>query len=101
MLAFQGWPNDGMKAVCNSFICILTHPDLGAVLRVPAILIPEHCSSIDRCGNLKCDFDDGENMLTILAIFSTLDILPGNSFVGFAKLNYEGTYNFVCNIILP
>lgn len=103
MLAFAGCPNDAIKAVCNSFECTFTQ-QIGGPPAPPdffAVINGMDCSRIDRCTNLDCDLlsDTGEVVGEV--ILSTLEILPGNSFTGFANVDGVAPLDFTCNIILP
>lgn len=103
MLAFAGCPNDAIKAVCNSFECEFTQ-QIGGPPAPPDFLAEINgmdCSRIDFCTNMDCDLlsDTGEVVGEV--ILSTLEILPGNSFTGFANLNGTGPLDFRCDVILP
>jgi len=102
MLIFQWCPNDGIKAICNSFECdfIQQTGDVPPPIET-AVINGETCRRFDRCNNLDC------NLFSIIgepegsAIISTLEILEGNSFTGTANVNGVAPLDFVCNIILP
>lgn len=103
MLAFQGCPNNGIKEVCNSFACEFTQ-QIGGIPAPPdafAEINGMDCSRIDRCTNLDCDLLDDQGQVVGEAIISTIEILVGNSFTGFANLNGSGPFDFTCDIILP
>jgi len=102
MLAFQGCPNDGIKAVCNSFECEFIQQIGGPPPPIDvAIINGETCSRFDLCNNLDCDLFSDTGEPEDSAIISTLEILQGNSFTGTANVNGVAPLDFVCNIILP
>ena len=95
-------PNDGIKAVCNSFECEFIQQIGGPPPPIEVATINgETCSRFDRCFNLDCDLflDTGDTQGS--AIISTLEILQGNSFTGTANVNGVAPLDFVCDIILP
>ena len=104
LLIFQGCPNNGLKEVCNSFECTFT-PQFGGNSPPPEFLAEINprmdCSRIDRCVNLDCDLLSDTGEIVGEVILSTLEILPGNEFVGAANLNGTGPFDFTCSIILP
>ncbi|MEM7009556.1 MAG: hypothetical protein AAF462_10520 [Thermodesulfobacteriota bacterium] len=104
MLAFAGCPNDAIKSVCNSFECTFT-PQFGGDPPPPeffAVIDTQmDCSRIDRCVNLDCDLRDENGAIVGNVILSTLEILPGNAFVGAADVNGASPFDFTCDIILP
>lgn len=102
MLTFQGCPNDGIKAVCNSFECDFIQPtgDVPPPLEI-AVINGQTCSRFDLCNNLDCDLFSVTGEPEGSAIISTLEILPGNSFTGTANVNGVAPLDFVCNIVLP
>lgn len=103
MLVFQGCPNDGIKAVCNSFECELTS-QIGGMPAPPDALIivdPADCRRLDVCFNMKCDLRNDMGEITGEVILTTFEILFGNAFEGTAVLNSSGQFDFTCNVILP
>ena len=102
MLVYQGCPNNGIKAVCNSFVCEFTQQIGGPLPPVDsAVINGEDCSRFDRCENLDCDLFSDIGEIEGDAILSTLEILEGNSFTGIANVNGVAPLDFTCDIILP
>jgi hypothetical protein len=102
MLIYQGCPNNGIKEVCNSFVCEFTQQLGGPLPPVDtAIINGEDCSRFDRCENLDCDLFSDIGEIEGDAILSTLEILEGNSFTGIANVNGVAPLDFTCDIILP
>lgn len=103
MLVFAGCPNDGIKAVCNSFECELTQQIGGPPPPLDPFIIvdPADCRRLDRCFNLDCDLRSDTGEVTGEVILTTFEILFGNAFEGTAVLNGSGQFDFTCNVILP